>query len=82
MGTLFGEATPSALFFASLVGRGQLLQERICSHRSKFFPLRDDPSLEVLRHIRKANRKSLKLFAFVKVAEQHGGVPVHLSQAM
>ena len=30
--------------------RGQLLKERICSHRSKFFLLRVDPILEALRY--------------------------------
>ena len=31
------------LFFASLLSWGQLLKERICSSRSKFFPYRVDP---------------------------------------
>ena len=32
--------------FASLFSRGQLLKVRICSFRSKFFPLRVDPASE------------------------------------
>ena len=39
--------TPSAsLNFASLLNRGHLLKKRICSPRSKFFPLRVDPTLK------------------------------------
>ena len=34
----------SAIFiFASLLHKGKLLEKRICSSRSKFFPLRVDP---------------------------------------
>ena len=36
------------LFFASHLIRGQLLKKRICSPRSKFFPLRVGPVLEGL----------------------------------
>ena len=35
--------------FPSLLKRGLLSKERICSHRSKFFPLRVDPFLGRLR---------------------------------
>ena len=34
------------LVYASLLNRAQLLNERICSFRSKFFPLRVDPILK------------------------------------
>ena len=40
MGILSEEASP--LYFVSLLSRGQLLKERICSCRSKFSPLRVD----------------------------------------
>ena len=42
MGILSQEATQ--LLFASLLSRGQFLKERICSPRTKFFPLRVDPN--------------------------------------
>ena len=63
----------SAIFiFASLLNGGQLIKERICSNRSKFFPLRVDPLLdrfilsgrkqEVIKVVplRKASRKAWK----------------------
>ena len=37
MGTFSGEATLPFSFFASLFSGRQLLEERICSHRSTFF---------------------------------------------
>ena len=43
-------------------GRGQLLQKRICSPLSKFFPLRIDSMFERGVLSNKANRKSKKLF--------------------
>ena len=33
----------NSTIFASLLSRGQLLKQIICSSRSKFFPLRVDP---------------------------------------
>ena len=36
------------LFFASLLNRSPLLRERICSLKSKFFPLIVDPCVEEL----------------------------------
>ena len=36
----------SAPISAMLLNRGQLLKERICSYRSKFFPVRVDPILK------------------------------------
>ena len=35
---------------ASHINWDQLLTERICSYRSKFFPVRVDPVLGILRH--------------------------------
>ena len=57
--------TSSAIFnFASLLIRGQLIKDRICSHRSKVFPLRVDPILEWFCCPRKRTRshKSCSLF--------------------
>ena len=36
------------IILGSFLNRVQLLRERICSHRSKFFPLRVDAILETL----------------------------------
>ena len=67
-------------FSASHLISGQLLKKRICSHRSKFFPLRVDPIkyFERAALSMKANRKSQKLFPFVKMIENHGVVLIHL----
>ena len=39
----------SLSFLPPTTSRGQLLKKRICSSRSKFFPLREDPILRRLR---------------------------------
>ena len=44
----FRDNNSSIFFLASLLNRDQLLKERICSSRSKFFSLRVDPILEAL----------------------------------
>ena len=51
--------------FVSYFELGQLLKERICSFRSKFFLLKVDLFLEGLGISRKAKRKSQKLFLSV-----------------
>ena len=48
LGTLSGEAT--LFIFASHLIRDRLLMKRICSHRSKFFPVRVDPVLKGLHY--------------------------------
>ena len=58
----------SAIYkFASLLDRGLLLKETICSLRSKFFPLSIVPFLEGISS-RKANKNTQKLFPFVELA--------------
>ena len=59
--------------FAFFFGWGQPLKERICSSRSKFFPLRVDPYWKVFSS-REGNRKSQQLSAFVKNVETHRSV--------
>ena len=65
------------LFFASHLIRGWLLKKRICSHRSKFFPLRVDPFLKnfILQRSKQEVMKVVPLFS--KIAENHRGVPIH-----
>ena len=43
---------------------GHLIEKRICSHWSKFFPLRVDPFFGKTSTSRKANRKSRTLYTF------------------
>ena len=59
IGILLEEVT--VLYFASLLWRGQLLKERICSLRSKFFPLRVDPISKELFSSREPNKNTCKL---------------------
>ena len=55
MGTLLGQQLSFSLLPPFLI-RGQLLKERICSCRSKFFPLTVDPISEGLCHPGKKTR--------------------------
>ena len=49
MGTLSGEATPVIFIAACHIKWGYLMKDRICFPRSKFFPVRVDPTLGRLR---------------------------------
>ena len=69
MGTLSGEATLPFSFFASFPNRGQLLKAKICSYRSKFFPLKVDPISERFSPPQNQERKSQKLSVLAKMAE-------------
>ena len=63
MGTLLEKAT--VLYFASFLSMGLLLKERICSSRSKFFPLRVDPIAKCYVHPEKqtgTHANYIKLF--------------------
>ena len=64
----------SALFiFTSLLNMGQLLKERICSSRSKFFSLRIDPLQQGFATLEN-KKKDIKLLLFVQKEEKHIGV--------
>ena len=51
--------------FASLLNGDQLLKERICSSRSTFFPLREDPIWEglVLSGLKRKSQKGRRILA-------------------
>ena len=68
-GHIFRGSNSAIFIFAFLLTRDQLLKERICSGRSKFFPLRVDPNLIRFSFSRKLNRKPQSLFFFVKMVE-------------
>ena len=55
----------------TLKGKNLLLLEQIHPFESK-------PQVTRAMSAREANRKSRKLFPLVKMAEIHGGVPIHL----
>ena len=59
---------------AALHKGGQLLNERICSPRSKFFPLKVYPILEGLHLSREAKKDSQKLFPFIKMKKKIGSI--------
>ena len=58
MGTFSGEATLPFTFLSSQKRGGQLLKERLCSLKSKFFPLRVDPVLEASFLVQRAHKKA------------------------
>ena len=66
-------------FFSFPFNLGQLLEERICSPRSKFFALCFDPILDELYHSGK-QIGSHKKDPLVKMAEKDGVVPIHLNK--
>ena len=57
--------------FVPLFNIGQLLKERICSYRSKFFPLRVDLLLERL-HLQGKQTGSQETYFPCKMAEKYG----------
>ena len=71
-GYTFRENNSTIFCFASLLNWGELLKERICSTRSKFFHLKVGPSLEGV-----ATWKSQKLSLLLLMAEKHGSGPIH-----
>ena len=73
---ILGGITSFLFIFVFHLIRYQLLKERICSQGSKFFKSR--PYFERAALSRKANRKSQKLFPFVKMIENHACVLIHL----
>ena len=58
----------ASFIFVSLLSRGQLLKEKICSLRSKFCPLR------VGRPLSCANWTSKKIVPFLRMTEKHGDI--------
>ena len=69
----FEEAT--LLSFVSLLSRGQLLKERICSYRSKFFPLRVDPIPKRPMPIQRSKQKFMQVYVILhpEKRRQEGG---------
>ena len=63
---------------------GKLLNERICSHRSKFFPFKSRTHLFFVcfflsqKAKREAKRESQKLLPFVKMVEKYSGIPINI----
>ena len=76
MGTVSGGSNSVIFIFPFLLNRGQLLKERICSSRSKFFPLRVDLILE--GHIKQTETYE-SCSPFVKMAEKSEELPNILS---
>ena len=62
--------------FASLLNKGQLLKERICSKGSKFFPLKVDLILHRLYHPGKETGCH-KVVSLCKNDRKSGSVPTH-----
>ena len=79
MGTLSGEATLSFFSVAFPANCGQLLKERICSHWSKFFPLRVDSILGRLHLPGKQTGSLANCLPLKNMAEKDGDAPIHLN---
>ena len=71
MGPHSGEATLVIFIYASLQKGGQLFKERICSCRSKSFPLRIDPFFEGFTCQGKQT-SSHKVVSLLKKMNKHG----------
>ena len=65
----FRGSNSAFVIFASLISGGQLLKERICSYEQILF-LSVDPRNGRVLPSREANRKSQKLFPFVKIGSK------------
>ena len=72
MGTLLRGSNSAIFIFASLLNRGQLLKERICSSGSQYLPLRVNMFEEGLCNPGKQTG-SKNVFSFQILAEKHGG---------
>ena len=58
------------------INLGNFIKERICSHWSKFFPLRVDPFWEDF--IFQVNKQEvIKIASLLKQGGKDGGVPIH-----
>ena len=76
-GYTFRGSNSDILIVASLPGGAQLLKQRICSSRSKFFPLRVESILELPHSPGKQTGSHKSCFPLkIKMAEKHDGVPI------
>ena len=66
MSTLSGETTLLFYIFASIFKRGQLIKERLCSLKSKFFPLLVDPIFGAFVIQEKQTKSKKKIFLLRK----------------
>ena len=78
MGTLSGESN-SFFIFVSHLSRGQLLKKRVCSRRSKFFPLRVDDIMKGLHWSGKQTGRYRSYFP-CKHDKNRGGELLHLKR--
>ena len=57
---------------------GQLLTERICTPSGVIFSIKGKPHFGRALLSREVRRKSRKLFLFIKIAEKHISVTIHI----
>ena len=76
MGTLSGEATLLVSLLPH-INWGHLVMERICSHWSKFFPLREDPILGRLCPLDKQTESHDNCLPLKTWLEKDRGVPIY-----
>ena len=68
----------SNIEFAPFLNGGQLLKERICCSKSKFFNLRVDPFSGGF-HILGKHTGSQESCSPLQMSKQHGGVLIHIN---
>ena len=77
-GDTFRVSNPAISLCGFCLNWGQLLKERICSKKSKFFPLKVDPILEGLSCPWKQTNKVTKIASLPKNGEKHGDSLIYL----
>ena len=76
--TFMGSKSAIFIFMvASLLNGSQILKERICSSRSKFFPLRVDSTVESYV-VKGGNPAVKKVVPLCKDGGKNAGLPIHL----
>ena len=79
MGTLVRGSNFALVIFASPFSVGQLLNERICSFRSKFFPLKVDPFWKGF-YTEGSKQEVTKVVSLCKYdRKKHERIPIHLN---
>ena len=82
-GYVFSESNIAIFIYAYLYNWSGLLKKRICSSRSKFFPLRVDLILKGLFVIRGCKQEVIEVIILCKIEEKnkHGSMPIQLQKS-
>ena len=82
-GSAFRGSNSAIFILASIFNVGQLIKERICSTRSKFFPLRVDLIFKRLQPPGWKQKVGNKIcFLCKNYRKKHGGALIHLNHSL